>query len=1104
MEDEDAELIALFVQEAVEHLETVEPDLLEMEESGEDTDAETVNRLFRSVHSIKGSAGFFGLTKISKLSHVMENLLGKVREKTIKADADVTASLLTGLDKLKTMIDDVSASDNVDATEEMRVISAIIDANDPNASPPAEEKAAEEPAPQPAEADATPEPAAVEPPAAEEKAEETAKAEEPAKAVEPTKAEEPAKAVEPTKAVEEAAPESSLPVPTAPANANKNATIDLFLYPQEVKMAVKHGHRFLLIVLDLKGEPAAKKVAFDQIKQQVVTVGNIVATEPADPSLAASFTQDKSSILLTTVLEKDLFLSLVELPEDSVKLMPIPESMVSENTPGGTEVASSVEEKTGPRLLKPEKIDKAGSGKKSATGSTKTSKPVLEETLRVSVTLLDELINMAGELVLTRNQLTRAVDASESLSPQVQPLIQNLDSVTSRMQEKVMQARMQQVSSVFNKFPRIVRDLAKKLDKKIDLSLRGGDVELDKSMIEHLSDPLTHMIRNVADHAIESPKDRIADGKPESGQVELAAYHEEGMINIALTDDGAGIDQMIIMQKAIEKGIITERESENMGKEEILALIFTPGFSMAKQVSDVSGRGVGMDVVRTNIEKMRGTVHISSDVGKGTSVVLKLPLTLAIIPSMTIMVAGQRFSIPEIGLVEVVHIVGSELSERIQMVGNAPVLRLRNILLPLMDLSEVLDIPYDEEVQGPHWISQLSADDKKSKDSSDEENLEEIDEQVVRIVVINVGGNEFGMVVDEILDREEIVVKPLPAVLKDNPRFSATTILGDGSVALIIDYAGIMEKANINFGNVEQALRDNLENDRSAALKEMQNIILLETGNGLFMGIVNNMVRRVGKFKKDSIEIINGQPYVHYGDITYRIVFPEHLIDMPTDKKIEISKKKIANSESDEADESDDKDLYMLIPNMPDVQVGLVFSRIVDSLTISIDLDLDTVLMKGLFGSSWIQDRVVLFPDIQALFEMAGVPVAQTSPAIDCKGLKALVVDDTPFLQLLTSSFLSQEGFEVSLAGDGRQAMTQLGKEQFDLLVTDINMPIMDGFELVREVSSTKNSAIPVIATSSSTSEDLEIRCSQAGIVGCVPAMDKDSLIKTLATLQRT
>ncbi|MBF0446310.1 MAG: response regulator, partial [Magnetococcales bacterium] len=504
-------------------------------------------------------------------------------------------------------------------------------------------------------------------------------------------------------------------------------------------------------------------------------------------------------------------------------------------------------------------------------------------------------------------------------------------------------------------------------------------------------------------------------------------------------------------------------------------------------------------------------VQVTSDVGKGTSVVLKLPLTLAIIPSMTIMVAGQRFSIPEIGLVEVVHIVGSELNERIQMVGNAPVLRLRNILLPLMDLSEVLDIPYDEEVQGPHWITQLSEEDDKTKDAVADVNFEDPDdEQVVRIVVINVGGNEFGMVVDEILDREEIVVKPLPAVLKDNPRFSATTILGDGSVALIIDYAGIMEKANINFGNVEQALKNNMENDRRAALKELQNIILLKTGNGLYMGIVNNMVRRVGKFDKDDIETINGQPYVHYGDITYRIVFPEHLIDMPNKKKKKKNKDKDKDkdksgkvSDKDERDDSDNKDLYMLIPNIPNVQVGLVFSKIVDSLTISIDLDLDTVIMKGLFGSSWIQDRVVLFPDIQALFEMAGVPVSQTTPAIDCNGLKALVVDDTPFLQLLTSSYLSQEGFSVSLAGDGRQAMEQLGRKQFDLLVTDINMPVMDGFELVREVSSTKNSDIPIIATSSSTSADLELRCSQAGIVGCVPAMDKDSLVKTLATLQR-
>jgi len=283
---------------------------------------------------------------------------------------------------------------------------------------------------------------------------------------------------------------------------------------------------------------------------------------------------------------------------------------------------------------------------------------------------------MAGELVLTRNQLIRATAEITSQFPHLGPLVQSLDSITSRIQEKVMHARMQPVSVVFNKFPRIVRDLARKLDKKIDLDIQGGDVELDKSVIEHLSDPLTHMIRNVADHAIELPKERLGNGKPEVGKVVLSAYHENGMVNIALIDDGAGIDPHRIKIKAIEKELITEKQGDEMSEEDILNLIFAPGFSMAKKVSDVSGRGVGMDVVRTNIEKLRGTVHISSVLGKGTRIILKLPLTLAIIPAMIVSAGRLRFAIPEIGLVEIVRVVETDLAKQIQMVCNAPVLRL--------------------------------------------------------------------------------------------------------------------------------------------------------------------------------------------------------------------------------------------------------------------------------------------------------------------------------------------------------------------------------------------------------------------------------------------
>ncbi|MEO5367245.1 MAG: chemotaxis protein CheW, partial [Magnetococcus sp. WYHC-3] len=748
------------------------------------------------------------------------------------------------------------------------------------------------------------------------------------------------------------------------------------------------------------------------------------------------------------------------------------------------------------RLEKPSLASARGAAASRNKPVPKATTPSVEETLRVSVTLLDELINNAGELVLARNQLTRASAEVATQFPHFMPLVQNLDSITSRIQEKVMQARMQPVSVVFNKFPRIIRDLARKLNKKIDLEIRGGDVDLDKSVIEHLSDPLTHMIRNVADHAIEEPAERVEVGKPESGQVELAAYHENGMVNISLADDGRGIDAEKIKLKAIEKGMITESRADQMSEDDALELIFAPGFSMAKKVSDVSGRGVGMDVVRTNIEKLGGTVHIKSKLGKGTNIILKLPLTLAIIPAMIVSSGAQRFAIPEIGLVEIVRVTESDRASQIEMVGNAPVLRLRNALLPLVDLAQILNIQREWPPGSGRPDRRQRFPDSENFDSAPADDGSERRDPgvlVAYVMVLNVGGNEFGMVVDEVLDSEEIVVKPMPSFFKDNPCFSATTILGDGSVALIIDYAGIMGQANINFSNVDRTTRMDLDDERRAALRERQNIILLETGTGLIMGIVHSMVRRVEKISPTLIETIGGQPYVRYDGKTFRAVYPDHVIGLEG-RGLEAR----TNADGEEEDEN----LCMVVPNIPDLQAGLIFSRILDTRETNIDLDCRAIQADGLFGSAQIDGRVVLFPDVSAVFDMAGIISPHPPPRVDGDGLKALVVDDTPFLRVLTSSYLKTCGFKVVQAEDGMQAINLVKSDRFDLVVTDLNMPVMDGFELAQEINSSKYSDLPLLATTSSISSDLEQRCQRAGFVACVPIMDKYQLLSVVSSMQ--
>ncbi|MEO5370303.1 MAG: chemotaxis protein CheW [Magnetococcus sp. DMHC-1] len=1161
MSEEDDELLGMFVQEAVEHLETIEPDLLTLEENGSSTERDIINRLFRGVHSIKGSAGFFGLTAITKLSHTMENLLGKVRDDPNVATPTVTDSLLAGLDKLQTMINDVSGSESVDASEQVARIQALLadlDGGGPPAAAPTPAAATVE-----AEAEAeVPEPSS---PAGAE----TSETEPAGESLPPAESEPPAEDAGVAEAVVEDAVAGK---PAAPSRALSRPPVlvnlkNLEQYPEAVTNAVHHGQLFFIVKLQLPKDADEKQSYFTKMKALMESVGLVVATSPnisADPGLHT--VHDVLEVLLATVLEADLLQTLLQLSRESFVPVQIPESLVklaaalrpqlqpetsaisavSRGKPlpfqaqgdatALTPVLADAEPETRrPRLRKPSGgilgYNKGGSGKGGGaavsptaaaatvtTSSKGNAPPAVEETLRVSVSLLDELINMAGELVLARNQLTRAAADVASQHPSIGPLVQNLDSITSRIQEKVMQARMQPVSVVFNKFPRIIRDLARKLEKKIDLELRGGDVDLDKSVIEHLSDPLTHMIRNVADHAIEAPNDRIAIGKPEAGRVELAAYHENGMVNIALSDDGAGIDGNKIKMKAIEKGQITEEQADAMSEEEALNLIFLPGLSMAKKVSDVSGRGVGMDVVRTNIEKLGGTVHIESKVGRGTRIILKLPLTLAIIPAMIVSAGNQRFAIPEIGLVEIVRVAESDRSNQIETVGNAPVLRLRNMLLPLVDLADVLGIQrtFPPDSSEPDRRGRLS--DRRTRRQRAEEaataasrpkvgvssgrnsgNRRENEDRrhpgslVAYVMVLNVGGNEFGMVVDEVLDSEEIVVKPLPSFFKDNVCFSATTILGDGTVSLIIDYAGVMERANISFSNVERATRMDLDAERREALRERQNIILLETDTGLLMGIVHSMVRRVEKISPNLLVNIGGLPYVRYDRKTFRAIYPDQVMGLEG----------MGLAPRPEG-EDEDNDLCMVVPNIPDIQAGLIFARIIDTREINIELDTRAIVADGLFGSAQLDDRVVLFPDVNRVLDLARITTSQLDSKFDAAGLRALVVDDTPFLRVLTASYLKEIGFEIDQAEDGQMALTMLRSNQYDLLVTDINMPLMDGFELAVEMPATSHGDIPMVATTTSISSDLEQRCIRAGFVACVPTIDKKRLLKVVSSLQPT
>lgn len=392
--------------------------------------------------------------------------------------------------------------------------------------------------------------------------------------------------------------------------------------------------------------------------------------------------------------------------------------------------------------------------------ASKTEHPITETTIRVDVTRLDHLMNLVGELVLGRNRLSQIVslekeeNGHEDFSRQLGETSAQIDFITTELQSAVMKTRMVQIGRVFNRFPRLVRDIAREFSKEIDLKISGEETELDKSIIEEISDPLVHLIRNAADHGVESGDEREKSGKPRLGTINLSAGHEGNHVIIEVQDDGAGIDPEKLKQKAIEKGLITQDEAHEMKTEEAYSLIFLPGFSTAQKVSSVSGRGVGMDVVKTNITKLNGIINVESQVGKGTKFTLKLPLTLAIIQGLLVGVGDETFAIPLSSVLEVVHTSLPEVST----VNGRQVTRLRETVLPLVDISEILDVPGRDGQSHAFYT-----------------------------VVVGVANRKFGIVVDRLIGQKEIVIKPLGAYLKNIPGIAGSTILGDGRVIMILD-----------------------------------------------------------------------------------------------------------------------------------------------------------------------------------------------------------------------------------------------------------------------------------------------------------------------------
>jgi two-component system chemotaxis sensor kinase CheA len=541
---------------------------------------------------------------------------------------------------------------------------------------------------------------------------------------------------------------------------------------------------------------------------------------------------------------------------------------------------------------------------------------VADSSIRVDVGLLDQLMRMVGELVLTRNQVVQYV--GDLQHTELQRASQRLNLIATELQEGVMKTRMQPIDQVWSRLPRVVRDLGAQVGKQVRLTMDGRETELDRTLLEAVKDPLTHLVRNAIDHGLETPEGRTAAGKPVEGTLSLRAYHEGGQVVVEVGDDGRGIDPARVGAKALENGIVNRDQLQRMSEREIADLVFRPGFSTATAVSNISGRGVGMDVVRTNIEKIGGTVDLVSEVGVGTTVRVRIPLTLAIIPALVVGQAGDTYAIPQANLLELVRLEGEAAMASIEHVAGAPVYRLRGTLLPLVYLDAQLGLPSPEE------------------------------REALNIVVLAADNTHFGLIVDRILDTQEIVVRPLSRQIKHVEAFAGATITGDGKVALILDVAGLAQRATH-----QAAAGVTRRNDTERAhASETTRLLICQVGSDRRLALPMTDVARLEEFAVTDVEKAGNAEVVQYRGDLLRLVHVGPLLGMGSGPG--------------------DAENYMVVVHRHEDEsaVGLVVDRILDVIEEEIALS-NVGARRGLAGSAVLQQRVTDIVDVPALVAAA-------------------------------------------------------------------------------------------------------------------------------------
>jgi two-component system chemotaxis sensor kinase CheA len=1016
----DDELFNEFLNESREHLGNIEADLLTIEEGGANIDEEIVNKVFRAAHSIKGGSSFFGLTKVKELAHKAETVLDMLRSRKMVPNPEVVNVLLAAFDQLRGMINNPAEIETADIGELVVSLTGLASSY----LPPAEKATL-------------------------------------------------------TQTV-------SLPAGGGPP---------ITLPRVDVDRAKRCGQCIYGIDYDLIHDIDRRGLNILQVFRELSESGEILDCLLDFASMGTLDgpvgNQLPLRLIFATTLASEVVPDLLLVPKERIQLLfdpfdtnhtpcvapaPLPPAPVQPpievESLRAAPQAQLPEPVPAPAVLPPETpaavasttLIPASAAPQPAAANAHASG---DETLRVSVGLLETLMNLAGELVLSRNQLHVAVTQRDAQSLGVAD--QRLNQVTSELQDAIMRTRLQPIGNVLSKFPRVVRDMSNTLGKEIQLDIRGKDVALDRSLIEGLSDPLTHMVRNAVDHGIELPEARARAGKKKMGTIRIEARHEAGQVVVEIADDGKGIDPARVAQAALTKGLITAEKLRSMSNQEKIALIFLPGLSTAEKVTDMSGRGVGMDVVKTNLERLGGKVEIKSEVGKGSLFRIKLPLTLAIIASLIVSVGKERFAIPQINVEELLRIRSEEAKQRIEFVGGAKVLLLRDQIIPLLHLDTLLGVP-----PAPATPATVANGNGHSAGAP------------LDVVVVTTGAMQYALVVSLFHETEEIVVKPLGRHLKGLREYAGATVLGDGTVALILDVTGVAAKAQLAAVTKSGHTQDDAAQTESTGLEETQSLLLFHNAPDEICATPLSAVSRIERVTPDRVETAGNRRTMQYRGASLPLVT---LADAAAVKPL-----------------GDTQHLAVIVANVRGHEVGLLGAMPVDVVEATTAIDQVTHRQPGIAGSAIIRDHTTLITDICELVD-AVFPewkTARTSPSPDGANdgnPVILLAEDSEFFRAQTKKYLEQDGFTVLEAPDGEAAWELLLEHVKDVraIVTDIEMPRLTGLELARRVRGDGRVAqLPIIALSSLASEDDIATGKAAGVSEYLVKLDREQLIATL------